>query len=255
MGIRFSSGISRDAPSGRRAAGHSAKSLCDVRNILGVPRVGVARLGYQPASTGEGSQACLNFLTAILDPVAKVQAKTIAIDLINEFGSLSAVLCANTYELRRIIGDNLALVEYIHLVRATNLHVLRSEFIKKPLISTSATLRDYLSSKMEHQSFEQFRVLFLDARNFLIKDEAISQGTIDEVAAYPREIVKRALELGASALILVHNHPSGDSQPSKSDINVTRTIVKICNHLRIVINDHIIVARGSQSSMRALGLI
>lgn len=247
--------ISGDTLRCDRPARHRAARLCDIRNVLGLPGAGVTRMGNFPLSQCEIKSECLTYLTSILDPIVGEQASEFALNLITEFGTLSGVFSANAYSLHRVIGDCPKIVAFIRLLRDAGLHALRHDVATGPVLASSTALRDYLFAQMAHQSSEQFRVLYLNTGKMLIKDEIIASGTIDEVAAYPREIVRRALEVGANALILVHNHPSGDSTPSKSDITLTRAIVSSCHNLRIAIHDHIIVARGHQSSMRGLGLI
>src|SRR5206468_5569301 len=125
----------------------------------------------------------------------------------------------------------------------------------KPAISSWDALLDYCSARMARNTTEEFRILFLDRKNILIADEAQARGTVDHAPVYPREVVKRALELGASALILVHNHPSGDPTPSKADIAVTKDIVRAAAPLGVTVHDHLIIGRGDHSSLRDLGLI
>jgi len=135
------------------------------------------------------------------------------------------------------------------------LHSLRTEIADRPIISTLPALHDYLRAEMAHGTSENFRVLFLNSKNHLLADELVSLGTIDEAPIYPREVMRRALELGTTALIMVHNHPSGDPQPSRSDIAVTRDIADAGRQLGIRVHDHLIVARTGVTSFRQLGLI
>jgi DNA repair protein RadC len=255
MGIRVSYGFSDDPPRRRGAVGHSATGLCDVRNILGLSRAGVTDMGDIPAPDRECQKTCVAYLTSLLLPVAGGRSCFMASNLIAEFDSLLAVFSADTYSLRRVLGDVPAVIAFIQLLRDAGLHALRHDMASGPVLASTNALRDYLTAQMTHLFAEQFRILYLNTQKMLIKDEIVGYGTIDEVAAYPREIVKRALEVGASALILVHNHPSGDSTPSESDITLTKAIASSCHNLRITICDHIIVARGRQSSMRGLGLL
>ena len=135
------------------------------------------------------------------------------------------------------------------------LHVLRSEAAKAPILGSSQALIDYLFVDLAHLPAERLRVLFLNAKNRLLRDELMSEGSVNEAPIYPREIMRRALELGATALILAHNHPSGDPAPSAGDIQATRRIVEAGRALDIRVHDHVILARSGWSSFRALGLI
>jgi DNA repair protein RadC len=132
---------------------------------------------------------------------------------------------------------------------------MRAELRSRPLVASRDTLIDYCSAQMVHSKVEEFHILFLDRKNALIKHERQQRGTVDHTPVYTREVVKRALELGASALILVHNHPSGDPTPSKADIAVTKDIVKAAAPLGVTVHDHLIIGRGHHSSLRDLGLI
>lgn len=135
------------------------------------------------------------------------------------------------------------------------LHSLQTEIAAKPVISTLPALHDYLKAQMAHGTAEHFRVLFLNSKNHLLADEVVSLGTVDEAPIYPREVMRRALELGATALIMVHNHPSGDPEPSRSDIAVTRDIADAGRQLGVRVHDHLVVAKGGTISFRALGLL
>jgi DNA repair protein RadC len=141
------------------------------------------------------------------------------------------------------------------MVRDVMLHVLRGEALKAPILGTSEALIDYLFAGMAHLPAERLRVLFLNAKNRLLRDEMVSEGSVNEAPIYPREIMRRALEVGATALILAHNHPSGDAQPSEDDIKATRRIADAARTLDIRIHDHVILARSGWSSFRKLGLI
>jgi DNA repair protein RadC len=141
------------------------------------------------------------------------------------------------------------------MVRDVMLHVLREEALKAPILDTSEALIDYLFADMAHLPAERLRVLFLNSKNRLLRDEMMSEGSINEAPIYPREIMRRALEVGATALILAHNHPSGDCQPSEGDIRATQRVAEAAQALDIRIHDHVVIARSGWSSFRALGLI
>jgi DNA repair protein RadC len=132
---------------------------------------------------------------------------------------------------------------------------MRAELHSRPLVASCDTLIDYCNAQIAHSKVEEFHILFLDRKNALIKHERHQRGAVDHTPVYTREVVKRALELGASALILVHNHPSGDPTPSKADIAVTKDIVKAAAPLGVTVHDHLIIGRGHHSSLRDLGLI
>jgi len=160
--------------------------------------------------------------------------KPLAKRLIARFGSFAAVLAAESERVREVEGAALA------VVRAAAEWLAREEAMVKPVLSSWQALTDYLRVSMARETREQFRVLFLNRKNMLIADEVQGQGTIDHTPLYPREVVKRALEHGAAALILVHNHPSGDPMPSKADIAMTREVKDACAKLGIVLHDHLI---------------
>jgi DNA repair protein RadC len=181
--------------------------------------------------------------------------KPIAKELLKRFGSFSGVLAAPVERLCEVdgIGEKAAL--HLKLIEAAAARFARDAVRDRPLLSSWQAVIDYCRAAMAYAEREQFRILFLDKKNGLIADEVQQTGTVDHTPVYPREIVKRALELSATALILVHNHPSGDPQPSRADIDMTAKIVDIAKPLGIVIHDHIIVGRGGHASFKALGLI
>lgn len=143
----------------------------------------------------------------------------------------------------------------VKFVREVALRFMRAELHERPLVSSWDKLIDYCTAQIAYSKIEEFHVLFLDRKNALIKDERQQRGTIDHTPVYPREVIKRALELGASALILVHNHPSGDPRPSEADIMVTQNIIEAAAPLGIFIHDHLIIGRGGHISLRDCGLV
>lgn len=180
--------------------------------------------------------------------------KPLAKRLIAAFDGLGGVLSAAPERLREVgLGD--ASIAAVKVAQAAALYLIRVELRQQPLLSSWQALLDYCQASMARAATEEFRVLFLDRKNRLIADEIQQRGTVDQAAVYPREVMKRALELGASALILAHNHPSGDPTPSKADIEVTKQVIAAAEPLGIVIHDHIVVGHGKHSSFRALGLI
>ena len=173
--------------------------------------------------------------------------------LLAEFGSLPEVLAAPCAALARIVtATQAARLALAHdLVR----RVLERPLRRRPVLSSSTALTAYLRGVLAGRSREQFRVLFLDKKNQLIRDEVMGEGTVDHAPVYPREVLRRALELNASALILAHNHPSGDPAPSAADVDMTRQVIAAAAALRIVVHDHVVVGGDEVASFRALGLI
>jgi DNA repair protein RadC len=181
----------------------------------------------------------------------KHSAKT----LLSRFGSFANVIAAPVNDLRAIDGIGDAGAAALKTVHAAALRLARPEPRKQPLLNNWDALMDYLQVAIAREQIEQFRVLFLDTRNRLIADEAQARGTVNHTPVYPREVVKRALEHQATALILVHNHPSGDPTPSRDDIEMTREVKQAASALSIVLHDHIIVGNGRWLSFRREGLL
>ena len=184
----------------------------------------------------------------------RADAESLAEELLDRFGSLAEVLSAEP-EALAAAGLSMSAIAGVRLVRELALRFMRAELHSRPLVASRDTLIDYCSAQMAHSKVEEFHILFLDRKNALIKHERQQRGTVDHTPVYTREVVKRALELQASALILVHNHPSGDPAPSKADIAVTKDIVKAAAPLGVTVHDHLIIGRGRHSSLRDLGLI
>jgi len=180
--------------------------------------------------------------------------KPLAKDLLDRFGGFAELLSADAEALAGA-GLGPAGIAALKAVREAALRLMRSELRQRPVVGSWDKLVDYCSAHIAHGSVEEFHILFLDRKNVLIKHEQQQRGTIDHTPVYPREVVKRALELQASALILVHNHPSGDPTPSKADIAVTRDIVKAAAPLGVTVHDHLIIGRGRHTSLRDLGLL
>jgi len=181
--------------------------------------------------------------------------KPLAKELLARFGGFAGVIAAEPEELRRVDGVGEAVVAALKTVQAAALKMSLDELIERPVIGSWAKLLDYCKAGMAHKKTEQFRILFLDRRNALIADEVQQSGTVDHTPVYPREVVKRALELGASAIIMVHNHPSGDPTPSRDDIEMTKEVEKAAAALGVALHDHVIVGRKGHASLRSLGLI
>ncbi|MDD9909859.1 MAG: DNA repair protein RadC [Ahrensia sp.] len=187
--------------------------------------------------------------------IPRRDTKPIAKALLTRFGSISAMLGADGQELKRVSGVGQSAARDIKAMGALLKRSL-SEDIKneEPILSSWSSVMDYIKASLAHENVEQFRVLFLDKKNRRIKDETLQSGTVDHTPVYPREVVRRALELGATALILVHNHPSGDPTPSKADIEMTKMIAQAAGAMGIVVHDHIIIGKDGHASMKALGL-
>jgi len=181
--------------------------------------------------------------------------KPLAKDLIEKFGSFPEVIAATPRRLAEIRGIGNAAITEIKIVHAAASRLARGQLRKRPVLSSWSSVIDYCRTTMAFAEKEQFRILFLDKRNQLIVDELQQVGTVDHTPVYPREVVKRALELSATAVILVHNHPSGDPTPSHADIEMTQTIIKIAAPLGIAVHDHIIVGKEGNASFKGLRLI
>ncbi len=181
--------------------------------------------------------------------------KPLAKALLARFGSLAGVLGADKEALLSVSGLGEASVAALLATRAAALQFVRAQVTERPVIASWQALIDYCNAAQGFAETEELRLLFLDRRNALIADERHQRGTVDHTPAYPREVVKRALDLGASALILLHNHPSGDTTPSRADIDMTLAVASALKPVGIALHDHVIVGRGRHSSLKNLGLI
>ena len=186
---------------------------------------------------------------------ARGDVKPAAKALLARFGSLSGVAGATVEELRTVPGIGDAAALDLKLLHEATLRIARAPVARRTVISSWTALLAYVRVALAHESREQFRLLFLDKKNQLIADEVMNHGTVDHAPVYPREVMRRALELAASAVILVHNHPSGDPTPSGADIDMTRQIIEAGRALRIAVHDHLVVGREGVASFRTLGLI
>ena len=185
----------------------------------------------------------------------RTDVKPIAKALITQFGSLAGVLSADPAELSKISGMGDSSIAAIKIVPEAAKRLAREELVDRPVVTSWDQLLAYCRISVAREKVERFHLLFLDRKNKLIADEVQQRGTVDHTPVYPREVVKRALELGASAIILVHNHPSGDPTPSKADIAMTREVKEAAEKLGIQIHDHIVIGRAGHSSFKSLGLI
>jgi DNA repair protein RadC len=186
---------------------------------------------------------------------ARQDMKPIAKDLLERFGGFAGVLGADREALLAVPNVGPAVAAQMMALREAGARLARNAVVKRPVISSWQQLLDYCMARAGSAETEQLRLLFLDRKNALIADEKQQTGTVDHVPLYPREVVKRALELGASAIILVHNHPSGDTTPSKGDIDMTRTVAKALDAVGVAVHDHVIIGRGRHSSFKTLGLL
>ena len=187
--------------------------------------------------------------------IPQKDVKPLAKQLIERFGGLGGVMAASVEELCTVKGVGESVALDIKLLHEATLRATRQPMHKRKVISSWTALLAYVRVALAHEAREQFRVLFLDKKNQLIADEIMGHGTVDHAPVYPREVVRRALELSASSVILVHNHPSGDPTPSGADVDMTRQVIEAGRHLRISVHDHLVVGRDGVASFKALGLM
>jgi DNA repair protein RadC len=194
----------------------------------------------------------VEYLLALAVP--RRDTKPLAKKLISQFGGIGPLLGADAGTLRREgLGDGI--IGALKIAEATALRLLETRIEGRPLLSSWEALGDYLQAAMGHAAIEEVRVLFLNAKNMLIANECLWTGSVDEASVHVREIIARAMTLGATALIIVHNHPSGDPAPSRQDIILTKELIDAGRHMKIAVHDHVIVGAQGRSSMRAMGLI
>lgn len=215
-----------------------------------------ARLRERFAAGGHDPMPDYELLELLLFRIVpRRDVKPLARALLDRFGDLGAVLAAAPRELAAEAGVGPAVALELKVTEAVAQRALRSKLLRRPVVAGWTALLDYLRATMSHAPTERFRILFLDTRNTLLADEEQARGTVDHVPVYPREVVRRALELNAKALILVHNHPSGDPTPSPADIEMTRRVAEACALMELVLHDHVIVGREATLSFRAHGLL
>jgi DNA repair protein RadC len=186
--------------------------------------------------------------------IPRVDTKPLAKRLLHDFGGMGPLLAASADTLRRE-GLTDPTIAALKIAQATALRLLETRIEGRPVLSSWDALGDYLHAAMAHSRVEEVRILFLNAKNMLIANEALWQGSVDEASVHVREVIARAIALGATALIIVHNHPSGDPTPSSQDIRLTRDLVDAGRHMKVTVHDHVIVGAQGRTSMRALGLI
>ncbi len=187
--------------------------------------------------------------------IPRRDVKPLARALLDRFGDFNAVISAPADQLLQVSGIGDAVLCELKIIEAAAHRLARCRVMQRPVISSWDAVLDYCQTTMAHRDSEQFRIFFLDRKNVLIADEEQARGTVDHVPVYPREVVKRALQLNASALILVHNHPSGDPTPSQEDITMTRKVQDACEALGITLHDHIIVGKSCELSFRSSGFL
>jgi DNA repair protein RadC len=214
------------------------------------------RLRERFVKSGLGGLQDYELLELVLfSAIPRKDVKPLAKQLIKDFGGLAGVMGADIVELQKVKGISENAAVLLKSVHALTQKMLRGEMEKKPVLGSWQKLIDYCHVAMAHEKREHFRVLFLNRKNQLMADEQQQVGTVDHASVYPREVVKRALEIGATALILVHNHPSGDPNPSDNDIAMTEEIIRAAAALDILVHDHLIIAQSGHISLRSLGLL
>ncbi len=247
-------------PAKARPKRASLKEASELFATPGSPDSGVAghRMRLRARFAKGGSEAMPDYELlemTLFAALPRRDTKPLAKALLARFGSFAEVIAAPRARLLEVKGVGDSVVHHLKIVEAAAQRLAKSRVIGRPALSSWAALLDYCTAAMARAQTEEFRVLFLDRRNVLVADEVQNRGTIDHTPVYPREIIKRALELGASSLILVHNHPSGDPTPSKTDITMTREIAGAARALSIAVHDHLVIGRGGHASFKSLGLL
>ncbi|MEM8787748.1 MAG: DNA repair protein RadC [Pseudomonadota bacterium] len=215
-----------------------------------------ARLRQRFRQAGAAALADYELLELVLfRPLPRKDVKPLAKSLLAAFGDFNHVVSAPPAQLAQVPGVGPEVITELKIVEAVAHRFAQAKMLHREVLSSWDDLVEYLQIAMAYLETEQFRVLYLDKKNVLIADEPQQRGTVDHVPVYPREVVKRALDLGASALILVHNHPSGDPEPSSADITMTHSVADAADALGIVLHDHVIVGKGRVTSFRSAGLL
>ena len=186
--------------------------------------------------------------------IPRVDTKPIAKRLLDQFGGIGPLLATDAETLNRE-GLSEAVIGALKIAEAAALRLLEAPLYERPVLSSWEALRDYLRAAMAHSPVEEVRILFLNAKNMLIANEAMWRGSVDEASMHVREVMRRAMAHGATAIIVVHNHPSGDPTPSHADVKLTRELVEAGRHMKVTVHDHVIVGMQGQSSLRAMGLM
>ena len=215
-----------------------------------------ARLRARFMQGGAGPMPDYELLELVLfRAIPRRDVKPLARALLDQFGDFNGVVSAPVSRLKAVGGVGEAVIVELKIVEAASQRLSRARVMQRQVISSWDALLDYCHTTMAHRDTEQFRLFFLDTKNTLIADEAQATGTVDHVPVYPREVVKRALELNASALILVHNHPSGDPTPSEADIAMTQKIKSAAEVMGITLHDHLIIGKSCELSFRSEGYL
>lgn len=191
----------------------------------------------------------------LFSALPRQDVKPLAKRLLSHFGGFAEVIAADPARLAEVKGAGEAVIAALKIVEGAAVRLARGRVMRRPVLSSWQAVLDYCQASMAYRGTEQFRVLFLDAKNTLIADELQQRGTVDHTPVYPREVMKRALELGASSVILVHNHPSGDPTPSRADIDMTKEVAEAGKRIGISVHDHLIVGKGRSESFKSLGLL
>ncbi len=215
-----------------------------------------ARLRQRLVETGGDGMPdyeLIEYLLGLATP--RKDTKPLAKALLKEFGGIGGLLAADVRALGRVEGVGETSIAALKIVQATALRLLRNDLEKRDVLSNWQAVLDYLRADMAHHPIERVRVLHLNARNVLIRDELVSEGTVAEAAVHVREVIRRAIDLGSAAIILVHNHPSGDPQPSRADIDLTRKTIEAAKQFDIAVHDHVVIGTNGHASLRAMGLM
>jgi DNA repair protein RadC len=214
------------------------------------------RLRQRFLAGGHASMPEYELLELVLfNAIPRIDVKPLAKALLATFGDLNGVVAAGEHRLLQVPGTTPKVHLQLKILEAVAHRMARAKVMERCVLSSWQALMTYCRTVMAYRDTEQFRILFLDRKNVLIADEAQAKGTVDHVPVYPREVAKRALELNASALILVHNHPSGDPTPSRADIAMTEQIDLACQAIGVALHDHVVIGKGSEASFRSLGLL
>jgi DNA repair protein RadC len=187
--------------------------------------------------------------------IPRRDTKPLAKKLLREFGGFGGLMAADAATIARVGEISEGAAAALKIAQASALRLLEKEIVERPVLASWQALLDYLRADMAHEPIERVRVLFLNSKNVLIANEKMWEGSVDESAVYIREIMRRALDLHATAIIVVHNHPSGDPAPSQQDIRLTRDLAEAGRHLKVTLHDHVIIGASGHSSLRAMGLI
>lgn len=214
-----------------------------------------ARLRGRLLTDGEAllDHELIEYLLALAIP--RRDTKPLAKALLHEFGGIGGLLAADAEAIARVPGMGDTSVAAIKIAHAAAIRLVRGEVAARPVLANWQALLDYLRADMAHHAIERVRVLHLNSRNMLIRDELMSKGSVDEAALHVREVIRRAIDLGSAGIILVHNHPSGDPSPSRADIDLTRNIAEAGKRLGIAVHDHIVIGTQGHASLRSMGLI